>query len=332
MDSVEVKRSKKNENIEYIDPFILKDKDMVFSQAHFFRIRVGEDCNKLSLKIGRYKKDKKGLHFSKNRKTEILEVDNPKSELTLDNDELDMLISYINEHYYPLINNEKKYLSLSDETMSELIRKNPDSITQLINIAIEKDFDLSYINNLIEIANRRKALLEFEENLKNDVKEEIWQKWFERNNWVLGTDFVSLSDDRRIDVNNIADFIVENFDGFVDLVEIKRVGESIKFFEAKKDHSNLIPYSLLVKAITQLANYLATLEKKANENDTTNRIGKILKPRGILIYGRSKDWKEKEYEAFRLLNASLTNITIYTYDMVYDRAKKINDYISKESS
>ena len=160
------------------------------------------------------------------------------------------------------------------------------------------------------------------------MNENIWQKWFEKNNWVLGTDFVKISDDRRIDVKNIADFIVENIDGFVDVIEIKKAGESKKFFEDKEDHDNLVPSSSLTKAITQLSNYLSILEQKANNYDTTTRIGKILKPRGILIYGNSKNWTQKEYNAFRLLNDSLTNITIYTYDMVYKRACKMNDYLS----
>ena len=103
--------------------------------------------------------------------------------------------------------------------MSTLIREKPESISKLIDIALKSDLDLSDINKLIEIADRKKALKEFQENYKNDVNESIWQKWFEKNNWVLGTDFVRISDDRRIDVKNIADFIAENIDGFVDVIE-----------------------------------------------------------------------------------------------------------------
>ena len=327
MEVIEVKQSKNKENIEYINPIELKDKKQVYSQAHFVRIKTGEDEYKLTLKIGRYKKvDFLGVNI----KTDTPENKNPKSELTLDNDELNNLVEYINANYYPLSNNENKYLSFNDETMSSLIKEKPESISKLVEVAIKNNLDLSDINKLIEIADRKKALQEFQDNYKNDVNENIWQKWFEKNNWVLGTDFVNISNDRRIDVKNIADFIAENIDGFVDVIEIKKAGDSKKFFEEKEDHENLVPSSSLTKAITQLANYLSTLERKANDLETTSRIGKILKPRGILIYGNSKDWSEKEYQAFRLLNASLTNITIYTYNMVYKRALKMNEYLSKE--
>lgn len=329
MDIVEVKQSKSNENIEHIQPIILRDKIKVYSQDHFVRIKTGDETSKLSLKIGRYKKVKV-FNNDIYVKLDDPETNNPKSELTLDNEELDNLVTYINQHYYPLSNNENNYLSLNDEAMSTLIKEKPESISRLIDVAIKNDLDLSDINKIIELANRKKSLIEFKDNYKNDVDECVWQKWFQKNNWVLGTDFVRVSNDRRIDVKNIADFIVENMDGFVDVIEIKKVSESMKFFEEREDHGNLIPSSSLTKAITQLANYLTTLEKKSNEYDTINRLGKILKPRGILIYGSSKNWTEKEYQAFRLLNATLTNITIYTYNMVYKRAIKMNDFLSND--
>ena len=56
MQITEVKQSKGNENVEHIEPIELKNKPTVYSQAHFVRIKTGEDTNKLSLKIGRYKK------------------------------------------------------------------------------------------------------------------------------------------------------------------------------------------------------------------------------------------------------------------------------------
>ncbi len=327
MGITEVKQSKNKDNIEYINPVQLKDKKQVYSQAHFVRIKTGENDYKLTLKIGRYKKAE---FLGINIKTENPEIEIPKSELTLDNEELNSLVDYINNNYYPLSKNENKYLSLDDDALSSLIKENPKSISKLITVAIENDLDMSDINKLIEISDRKKALKEFWENYKNDVNESIWQNWFEKNNWVLGTDFVRISDDRRIDVKNISDFIAENLDGFIDVIEIKKAGKSKKFFEAHEDHENLIPSLNLTKAITQLLNYISTLEKKANDIDTTNRLGRILKPRGILIYGNSQNWTEKEYQAYRLLNSSLTNITIYTYDMVYKRARKMNEYLTNE--
>jgi hypothetical protein len=50
---------------------------------------------------------------------------------------------------------------------------------------------------------------------------------------------------------------------------------------------------------------------------------RVAKPRGILIFGRSKGWNKEQCEAFRLLNASYHNLTIMTYDHVLERANRM---------
>jgi hypothetical protein len=326
MEVINVKQSKSNDNVEYIEPAELEDKKTVYSRAHFIRIDTGSDEKKLSLKIGRYNKTKFAGSYIK---ADEPEASSPKSELTLNNTELNSLVDYINKNYYPLKESETKYISLDNLNYSELIKDNPKNVTKLIEVALTQNLDLSDVNNLIELSDRKKALKEFEKMYMENAKECLWQKWFQHNNWVLGSDFVRVSDDRNIDEDNIADFIVENLDGFIDVIEIKRPGESSEFFESKKNHDNYVPSSTLTKAITQLANYLLELEKKANNIDTTKRLGKILKPRGILVFGNSKSWNDEQWEAFRLLNGSLSNISVMTYNMIYIRAKNMNDYLSK---
>lgn len=328
MEVTNVKQSKSNDNVEYIEPVELEDKKTVYSQAHFIRIDTGSEEKELSLKIGRYNKTKFGSVYIK---VGDVESEKPRSELTLNNTELNSLVDYINKNYYPLKESETKYISLDDSNYSELIKDNPKNVTKLIEVALTQNLDLSDVNKLIELSDRKKALNEFQKMYVDNAKESMWQKWFQNNSWVLGSDFVRVSDDRNIDEDNIADFIVENIDGFIDVIEIKRPGDSDIFFESKKDHDNYVPSSSLTKAITQLANYLSELEKKANNIDTTKRLGKILKPRGILVFGNSKDWDDEKWEAFRLLNGSFSNISIMTYNMIYKRAKNMNNYLSKNA-
>jgi hypothetical protein len=49
-------------------------------------------------------------------------------------------------------------------------------------------------------------------------------RWFAENDWVLGSDFVRVLDERAIDTENVADYLVEAYDGFLDIIEIKRPG------------------------------------------------------------------------------------------------------------
>ena len=50
---------------------------------------------------------------------------------------------------------------------------------------------------------------------------------------------------------------------------------------------------------------------------------KTVKPRCILIFGRSNNWNIRQIETYRIMNAGFHNITIMTYDHVLERAKRI---------
>ena len=76
----EIKTSKKG--VDYAQPHTLKTKKRVYSQAMLMKIpHEHTEVQDISLKIGRYT-----LPFGK------VETGPPKSELTLDNDELNELI------------------------------------------------------------------------------------------------------------------------------------------------------------------------------------------------------------------------------------------------
>jgi hypothetical protein len=64
--------------------------------------------------------------------------------------------------------------------------------------------------------------------------EPSWQKWFKTNSWVLGSDFVRILDERAIDTDHIADYLVEAYDGFLDIIEIKRPGGRLQFWASSE--------------------------------------------------------------------------------------------------
>ena len=102
----EVKVSEKG--IEYAAPGVLKRKQRVFSQALLMKIpHSHEGISDISLKIGRYK-----FPFK------TLETLDPKSELTLDNEELNSLIDYISRNYAPV--NLKENMLMYPVTMKNL--------------------------------------------------------------------------------------------------------------------------------------------------------------------------------------------------------------------
>ena len=128
---------------------------------------------------------------------------------------------------------------------------------------------------------------------------------------------------QHIDTENIADYIMRAFDGFVDLVEIKKPN-GLQFWSATKDHNNYVPSTDLVKAITQCLNYIYAIEREANSVKFIEKTkSKVIKPRCILIFGRSNDWNDEQREAYRILNAAYNQISILTYDHLLFRAKNV---------
>ena len=132
-------------------------------------------------------------------------------------------------------------------------------------------------------------------------------------------------DERDIDTENISDFLMEAYDGFVDIVEIKRPDGALKFWAEGKDHDNYVPHQDLVKAITQASKYIYEVEREANSVKFLERVGRVktIKPRCILIFGRSSDWNDEQKESYRILNSNYHNLTIMTYDYILERAKRM---------
>jgi hypothetical protein len=72
--------------------------------------------------------------------------------------------------------------------------------------------------------------------LDDDLVEHKWQEWFQNNDWVLGSEFVRMLDEREIDTSHISDFLKQAYDGFLDIVEIKRPEGGLKFWMDTLDH------------------------------------------------------------------------------------------------
>ena len=309
----EIKVSKKG--VEYAPAQVLKTKQRVYSQALLMKIphEHREDTD-ISLKVGRYT-----LPYGR------VAANQPKSELTLDNEELNALIQYISDNYTPVNLGQGQYISV-DRDNAELVRQfkalvdgQADTASLLIENGILSDNVYVAATSIKKIG----ALEEYEESLAKDYPESYWQSWFSENKWLLGSDFAQIIDERRIDTENIADYIMKAFDGFVDLVEIKKPN-GMPFWAGSKDHDNYVPSAELIKAITQCLNYLRAIEEEANSVKFVQRTkSKVIKPRCILIYGRSDSWNDEQREAYRVLNAEYNQLSILTYDHLLVRAKNV---------
>ena len=303
---------------------VLKDKKTVITRAGMWKVPHNTRDDEVHLKIGRYNKPKEWFA------SEVAELDKPKSELTLTGDEFVNLISFIQENYEPFKNGTKAFIPLDnpyDQSVADQVKQllNLDDRQRMLNFLIENEVIPSDLEIGLAHAKRSRAIDQFNAMLELDLTENNWQAWFEDNSWVLGTDFVKVLDERTIDTANISDFLMQSYDGFLDIVEIKRPEGGLKFWLSTLDHGNYIPHSDLIKAITQSSIYIHEVEREADSQKFFKKVGGVttIKPRCTLIYGRSNDWNLEQKEAFRILNSSYHNLTIMTFDHVLERAKRI---------
>jgi hypothetical protein len=327
---------KTSQGIDYLS-IRLKSKQKVNTNAVLWRIPRTNDDDDIHLKIGRYNYEQNEALFD-----DYKDNPTPKSELTLDREEFLNLITFLKDCYEPFSKGIQKFIPIEtniEEDKILAIKKifSNSKQTEIVNFLISNDIISNDIFSNLEFINKKNAIIEFEKlledesyfesykkekNIKQD--EAVWQKWFENNSWVLGAEFVKVFDERRIDAQNIADFFVKAYDGFVDIIEIKK-SKKIDFWQKDTSHNNLYPSSELIKSITQCLNYIYEIERESNSNKFIEKLeySKVIKPRIILIIGRSKNWHNQENEAYRLLNSAYHNLTIMTYDHVLQRAKRI---------
>lgn len=210
---------------------ILLEKPTVITRAAFWKISHNTAQEDVCLKLGRYKKPRNIISILDEEELETLE---PKSELTLTNEELKSLVEFLQKNYEPFRKGVKAFIPLE----SPFDVENANQIRALFSLPNKVDviqfiLDNNIISNDLVLglrqSQRRKAISKFEEMLNQDLLEGEWQKWFQSNSWVLGSQFVRILDERSIDTQNITDFLMEAYDGFLDIVEIKRPNGALQF-------------------------------------------------------------------------------------------------------
>lgn len=309
---------------------VLRNKPSVVTRAIFWSISHDSGKEDINLKLGRYKKPQDVLD---DEEPETLQ---PKSELTLDDEEFKALIEFLQAHYEPFRQGAKAFIPLDKPYEQE----NAAQIRALFSLPDKQKLIQFILSNHVipedlaaglQQAHRIRAIKQFEQMLEQDQKENAWQEWFQKNSWVLGSEFVRILDERHIDVQNISDFLMEAYDGFLDIVEIKRPEGGLRFWAASLDHGNYVPSTDLTKAITQASRYIYEVEREANSVKFLKRAGHVrtVKPRCVLIFGRSNDWNSDQVETYRIMNAGFHNLTVMTYDHVLERAKRMVGINSK---
>lgn len=182
---------------------------------------------------------------------------------------------------------------------------------------------------------RAKVLDEFEERLTQNHDENDWKRYLKQHSWIFGVSNIEVIQESRLGIHHDTDIPLEVEGGFMDIAELKRPDD--QFWRTNPDGSLFlyrdkfpVQTQKVTEALAQVAGYIFEAEKNAADVDfIRDHGGRVpLKPRGILIIGRSVGWGEEEWRAHRLLNDKLHGIQVITYDQLLERAKRAQELLT----
>lgn len=172
------------------------------------------------------------------------------------------------------------------------------------------------------------------------VGETALQAFIEEHPWLLGLDYVRVLPQKNVPRGTV-DFLLERFDGYHDLLELKDPHDPI--VQAPKAKDGVPPpasgYSLspaLAQALAQVEVYHEVLTESALLLEQQYGLSRTRYPRLVVVIGQAAGLEPHCFRVLRNLNLSLHRIEIVPYDVLADRAKtsirNVQAYLSIKSS
>lgn len=204
-------------------------------------------------------------------------------------------------------NNSKPPQIVTEREFVELIKA---------NIRSTDDF-----YKLLSIQKMELSVERLEQIIIGDYKNEVdIQRFLKDNLWMFGNDYVYIVENGKINAQNILDMVPQNFESYIDIIEVKLPKE--KLFNFDESHANYYSTSHLTKAIAQTQNYIFELEKKTVDEEYQNENScKVIRPKGIILFGSQDPLNEEERQYLRILNSSYHNLQIITYQQLLEKAR-----------
>lgn len=318
---------------EYLEPKILRQGPESISKAILYRHPRSDGRIESTLAIKRFKIVDGAIEMP----------EDPKKDVSLDEEELKNLLDYLSENIEAFRSGLKSYFpidlgktSLSGEQVLDLLNSLADEDIKRILDQVKTTPRLLTLANSIRFQKYQETITEFENRLKKDYPEtsgdDSWQSWLTKNYWLFGSNYKKPISKAKINIEgSMPDFIFPSIDGCVDGIDIKR--PNIEEIIVKDlDHANSYYWSKDInKAIGQVVNYLYEMDENRLKLAEILKVN-IARPRGIIVAGRSINWDAEQLRAYRKLSFSLHGIEILTYDHVLQRAKSLLNLLRENES
>jgi len=215
--------------------------------------------------------------------------------------------------------------SLTDEEFNELdaSKKQASYKNELAQLDKLIKLEISSPTEFVKNVEADESLLPY----KAGQPEKIFQNWVEKNLWALGGEYYKKHDARKIGINAESDLIVENAEGFIDLIELKRPSATV--FKYDESHKSYYPSPELALVIGQSLNYLKILDTYKPILEQEYKV-KVIKPRVIIVIGDASNFNEEQLDSLRMLNSNLNHIKVVTYSYFLSTGQKVIDFYQEK--
>jgi len=175
---------------------------------------------------------------------------------------------------------------------------------------------------------------------KSSKKENFWQKTLKKYSWIL-----SLAISEPTVIFNKEAFLggknIKNKKGnIIDFIYLNKLSESCALIEIKTPQTKLLGkryrnvYSISTEftgALNQLLNYKESFQKDFyslvyNSKDKFN----LISPKCYLIIGNQELMNKEEIKSFELFRKNISNVTILTYDELFEKLFFVLSIIKKD--
>lgn len=187
------------------------------------------------------------------------------------------------------------------------------------------------------IADARAAMAAYQELLDNPKTGETrMQEFIEKNLWLLGLDYAKMVAQQGL-LTGTMDFILERFDGFQDVLELKDPQDAIITVKPRKGPKTTAAprpsaYALspvLAQSLGQVHAYRDRLTRHAAATEDLLGLPLSRDPRLIIVIGRADRLPEHSQRVLTELNKSLHRVAVVPYDVLARRAGAVLDNVEK---
>jgi Shedu protein SduA, C-terminal len=185
------------------------------------------------------------------------------------------------------------------------------------------------------IADARAAMAAYEELLDDPaVRETEMQAFIAQNLWLLGLDYAKMTPHQRL-LTGTMDFILERFDGFQDVLELKDPHDPIVTVQGDVTGDAAPPPSSfalskdLALGLAQAHAYRDRLTRHAEATEDLLGLRLSRDPRLVIVIGRSDQMDEHSRRVLRELNKSLHRVEVVPYDVLLQRSRALLDNVEK---